>query len=111
MIRSLSKVIARRSSGLLRPYRVASWLGTRPNTENVGKPGLLALVTASGAGDMSAQVAAFHIARPQALFAGRIPALDDKAGLIGARLMADGKAAGIAAQRARHDYRRCRWGE
>ncbi|SIT54923.1 putative PilT domain-containing protein [Mesorhizobium prunaredense] len=31
---------------------------------------------------------------PQALFAGRIISLDDKAGLIWARLMADGKAAG-----------------
>lgn len=31
---------------------------------------------------------------PQALFAGRILAFDDKAGLIWARLMADGKAAG-----------------
>ncbi|EJJ31608.1 PIN domain-containing protein [Rhizobium sp. CF142] len=32
--------------------------------------------------------------RPQALFAGRILPFDDKAGLIWARLMADGKAAG-----------------
>jgi predicted nucleic acid-binding protein len=31
---------------------------------------------------------------PQALFAGRILSFDDKAGLIWARLMADGKAAG-----------------
>ncbi len=31
---------------------------------------------------------------PQALFAGRIISFDDKAGLIWARLMADGKAAG-----------------
>lgn len=31
---------------------------------------------------------------PQALFAGRILAFDDKAGLLWARLMADGKAAG-----------------
>ena len=31
---------------------------------------------------------------PQALFAGRILSFDDKAGLVWARLMADGKAAG-----------------
>lgn len=31
---------------------------------------------------------------PQALFAGRVPPFDDKAGLIWARLMADGKSAG-----------------
>lgn len=31
---------------------------------------------------------------PQALFAGRIPSFDDRAGLLWARLMAEGKAAG-----------------
>ena len=43
---------------------------------------------------------------PQALFAGRVLSFDENADLIWARLMADGKAAGQAAQRARNDHRR-----
>ena len=42
---------------------------------------------------------------PQALFASRILSFDEKAGLIWARLMAEGRP---AAQRPRHDHRRHR---
>jgi toxin FitB len=43
---------------------------------------------------------------PQALFAGRVLPFDEKAGLIWARLMADGTAKGAATECARHDHRR-----
>jgi len=45
---------------------------------------------------------------PQALLAGRILSFDDKAGLVWARLMADGKRGGQTAKRARYDHRRGR---
>ena len=44
---------------------------------------------------------------PQALFAGRILPFDEKAALIWARLMADGRNKGQAAQRTRYDHRGC----
>jgi predicted nucleic acid-binding protein len=42
---------------------------------------------------------------PQALFAGRMLSFDERAGLVWARLMADGKAKGRP-QRSRYDHRR-----
>jgi predicted nucleic acid-binding protein len=45
---------------------------------------------------------------PQALFAGRVLPFDEAAGLIWARLMAEGESEGPAAERARYDH--CRGG-
>jgi len=42
---------------------------------------------------------------PQHLFAGRVLAFDDQAGLIWARLMAEGTALAASPQRTRHDHR------